>query len=80
MSEYERINITLPPELKAYAKDRAQRRGFGTVSEYIRALILEDRLVDDGHQEPLADPYKAIPAGPWTEEMRRAFRRKAGLE
>ncbi len=35
------MNISLPDEMKAFIEDQAYRKGFGTVSEYVRAIIRE---------------------------------------
>jgi antitoxin ParD1/3/4 len=63
------MNISLPDELKAFVKHQATQRGFGTVSEYMTAIIREqqqrqherDRLeglllegLDSGPGTPLA--------------------------
>jgi antitoxin ParD1/3/4 len=33
------MNISLPDEMKAFVEVQATQKGFGTVSEYIRAII-----------------------------------------
>ena len=33
------MNISIPDEMKAFVEEQAARRGFGTVSEYMRDLI-----------------------------------------
>ena len=33
------MNISLPDDMKAFVEDQAARKGFGTASEYVRALI-----------------------------------------
>jgi antitoxin ParD1/3/4 len=35
------MNISLPESMKEFVEDQAARRGFGTVSEYMRAVIRE---------------------------------------
>jgi antitoxin ParD1/3/4 len=35
------MNISLPDEMKAFVEDQATLKGFGTLSEYIRAIIRE---------------------------------------
>ena len=37
------LNISLPDQLKAYVEDRVASGDFGTPSEFIRALIREDK-------------------------------------
>ena len=62
------MNISLPDDMKAFVEDEAARKGFGTVSEYVRTIIRDvqarqaerDRLdtlliegVDSGPATPL---------------------------
>jgi antitoxin ParD1/3/4 len=35
------MNISLPDQMKAFVEDQATQKGFGTVSEYVRAIIRE---------------------------------------
>jgi antitoxin ParD1/3/4 len=35
------MNISLPDSMKQFIEDQAARKGFGTVSEYMRAIIRE---------------------------------------
>ena len=37
------MNISLPDGLKAFVDERVQSEGFGTSSEYVRALIRRDK-------------------------------------
>lgn len=37
------MNISLPDELKAWVDNRIQAEGYGSSSEYMRALIRRDR-------------------------------------
>jgi antitoxin ParD1/3/4 len=37
------LNISLPDQLKAYVEDRVTSGDFGTPSEFIRALIRQDK-------------------------------------
>ena len=37
----EMMNISLPDDMKAFVEDQATLKGFGTLSEYIRAIIRE---------------------------------------
>ncbi|MFT0545863.1 type II toxin-antitoxin system ParD family antitoxin [Allopusillimonas ginsengisoli] len=37
------LNISLPDALKAYLKDQADQRSFGTQSEYVQELIRKDQ-------------------------------------
>jgi antitoxin ParD1/3/4 len=35
------MNISLPDDMKAFVEDQATQKGFGTVSEYVTAMIRE---------------------------------------
>lgn len=37
------MNISLPDSLKSFVDEQVSRHGFGTSSEYVRALIRKDR-------------------------------------
>lgn len=37
------MNISLPQELKSFVDEQVNSRGFGTSSEYLRALIRQDQ-------------------------------------
>lgn len=57
------MNISLPEELKAYVDSRIKTEGFGSSSEYMRALIRRDR--DREHfRQYLLEGVAAKPAGP----------------
>ncbi len=36
------MNISLPDSLKAFVDEQVTRRGYGTISEYVRELIRRD--------------------------------------
>lgn len=53
------MNISLPDMLKAFVDEQVEARGFGSSSEYVRALIRRDqerlelrRLLLDGGESP----------------------------
>ncbi|MBV8184608.1 MAG: type II toxin-antitoxin system ParD family antitoxin [Hyphomicrobiales bacterium] len=53
------MNISLPPQLKSFVDKQVAGRGYGTSSEYVRALIRADqdrqslrRLLLDGAESP----------------------------
>lgn len=57
------MNISLPKELKAYVDSRTRAEGYGSSSEYMRALIRRDR--DREHfRQYLLEGVAAKPAGP----------------
>jgi antitoxin ParD1/3/4 len=37
------VNISLPDSLRAFVERRTDEEGYGTVSDYFRALILKDQ-------------------------------------
>jgi len=37
------INISLPESMRAFVEERVAKEGYGTVSEYVRALLREDQ-------------------------------------
>ena len=64
------MNISLPDEMKAFVEDQASEMGFGTVSEYVRAIIRE---VQERHKERerldalLLEGLDSGPASPLTK-------------
>ena len=57
------MNISLPDTLKSFVDSQVSRRGFGTSSEYMRALIRKDQerqvlkdLLLDGAASPATAP------------------------
>lgn len=70
------MNISLPESLRAFVDEQVVTRGYGSSSEYIRALIRKDQellrlrtLLLDGGASPLAVPADG--------EYFRALRRRA---
>lgn len=64
------MNISLPDDMKAFIEAEAARKGFGTVSEYMRAVIREtqaraaqrsqvDALLLEGLDSGPASPFTA---------------------
>lgn len=60
------MNISLPDALKAFVDQQVDTRGFGTSSEYVRALIRKDQdlqhlrsLLIDGAASPATAPVDA---------------------
>jgi antitoxin ParD1/3/4 len=57
------MNISLPEQIKAYVDEQVAERGYGTSSEYVRALIRRDR--DRIHlRRLLLQGAISAPAGP----------------
>jgi antitoxin ParD1/3/4 len=84
------MNISLPPALRKWIKGQVERRGFGTVSEYIRQVLRgeQEREARRRIDAALLDGLASGPATPmmdtgW-EDVRRegrkrlARRKKAG--
>lgn len=57
------MNISLPDELKSYVDSRIKAEGFGSSSEFMRALIRRDRDREQFRQY-LLEGVAAKPAGP----------------
>ena len=60
------MNISLPATLKSFVDEQVAGRGFGTCSEYVRALIRHDqdrqhlrRLLQEGAESAAAEPVDA---------------------
>ncbi len=67
------MNVSLPETLKEYVENQVAQGGYGTVSEYLRELIREDkkRKAEDHLEALLLEGLdsEAIPATPefWKE-------------
>ena len=74
------INISLPEPLKTYVEEQVDASGYGTVSEYFRELIREDRKrrSQERLETLLLQGFESGPASPLTkkdlENVRRAVR------
>ena len=76
------MNISLPETLKQFVEEQVKSGGFGTASEYVRALIREAQL-RAARQEldaKLLDGLDSGPASPmtredWDELKRRVWER-----
>ncbi len=60
------LNITLPEAMKAFVHEQAVKRGFGTVSEYMRAMIQEHQEREADHLEIREKLREAVRGGPAT--------------
>ena len=60
------MNISLPDDMKAFIEDEAARKGFGTVSEYVRALIRDVRERQAEHDRLDALLIEGLDSGPAT--------------
>ena len=79
------MNISLPDSMKEFIEDQAARRGFGTVSEYMRSVIREvqrrqderariDALLIEGLD---SGPASAMTQGDWESIRTEVHRRHA---
>jgi len=62
------MNISLPDPMKEFVETQAQKEGFGTVSEYVRAMIREaqKREAKGVLEGKLRDGLQSGPAAPLT--------------
>lgn len=81
------MNVSLPDAMKAFVEDQAAKRGFETVSEYVRSILRE---VQERHAERerinalllegLKGPFEPMTDEDWefiqSEAIRRAAARK----
>lgn len=76
------MNISLPDTLRSFVDEQVAGRGYGSSSEYVRALIRDDRdrqhlrgLLLEGASSAPTEPVD----GPYFDRLReRARDRKAG--
>jgi antitoxin ParD1/3/4 len=76
------LNISLPPDMKAWVDEQVRRAGYGTTSEYFRQLVREDqrrRLREEIDAKLLAaldsgEPIEMTPA--WWEQRRKELARR----
>ena len=64
------MNVSLPEEMKAFVESRAAQEGFGTVSEYLRAVIrdLQKRQAKQELENKLREALLSGPAEPMTRD------------
>jgi antitoxin ParD1/3/4 len=78
-------NISLPHDMKAFIADETAKRGFGTVSEYLRAIIrdVQERQAERERLDELliqgveSGPATPLTAHDWAEIRREGSRRVA---
>jgi antitoxin ParD1/3/4 len=58
------MNISLPDSMKAFIEEQAGKAGFGTVSEYMRAIIREVQERELHRQEVRGKLLEAVQSGP----------------
>ena len=60
------MNVSLPDELRSFVDDRVDDGGYGSTSEYVRALIRRDR--DRQHLRALLVEGAGSPPGPRADD------------
>jgi antitoxin ParD1/3/4 len=60
------MNISLPDEMKAFIEVQATQKGFGTVSEYMRAIIRDVQEQNLEREQLDAALLEGINSGPGT--------------
>ncbi len=65
------MNISLPDDLKAFVKDQATKRGFGTVSQYMSAIIREQQQQQSERERLDALLLDGLDSGPGTPMTRK---------
>ncbi len=75
------MNVSLPDQMKDFVETQAQKEGFGTVSEYLRAIIREvqKREAKQTLEAKLKEGLESGPAAPLTSQEWDAIERE-GLE
>lgn len=59
------LNISLPESMRAFVESKVERRGYGTISEYLRDLIREDERKESEYFDRLiAEAYASGPTVP----------------
>jgi Arc/MetJ-type ribon-helix-helix transcriptional regulator len=53
------INISFPNDLYVFIRERTEDGAYASTSEYIRALVREDRLRNGGKQRPQRKKWSA---------------------
>lgn len=70
------MNISLPEAMREWVEQRISAEGYGTASEYFRALVREDQKRKAGEEldRKLIDALDSGPASPLTPEDWRHVR------
>jgi antitoxin ParD1/3/4 len=81
------LNISLPESMKAFVEEQATREGYGTVSEYLRALIrdLQKRkakkaALDAQLLEGVRSPTVRMTKKHWEELERKVTQRRPKVD
>ena len=57
------MNISLPPQLKAWLDEQVEQNGYGTASEYVRELLRRQRESQDAKSKIESKLLAAIESG-----------------
>ena len=69
------MNISLPDEMKAFVEVQATQKGFGTVSEYMRAIIRDVQEQNFEREQLDSVLLEGINSGPGTPLARSDWER-----
>jgi antitoxin ParD1/3/4 len=69
------MNISLPPQLKAWVDDQVEQNGYGTASEYVRELLRRQRESQDVKAKIESKLLAAIESGDSTPMTTRDWKR-----
>jgi antitoxin ParD1/3/4 len=76
------MNISLPPQLKAWLDNQVEQNGYSTASEYVRELLRRQREALDAKLKVESKLFSAIESGKSTPMTSRDWKRikTAGLK
>jgi len=72
------MNISLPPQLKAWLDEQVEQNGYGTASEYVRELLRRQRETQDAKAKIESKLLTAIESGRSTPMTVRDWKRIKG--
>ena len=72
------MSLTLPDSLRAFVESQAARKGYGSPSDYLEALILEDQRKAEKEEieSKLLEALQGPPATPVTSETWEAIKQE----
>jgi antitoxin ParD1/3/4 len=69
------MNISLPPQLKAWLDEQVEQNGYGSASEYVRDLLRRQRHNQDARARIESKLLSALESGPATPMTARDWER-----
>jgi antitoxin ParD1/3/4 len=69
------MNISLPPQLKAWLDEQVEQNGYGTASEYVRELLRRQRAAQEAKATIESKLLAAIDSGEATPMTARDWKR-----